>query len=230
MCDAFGKLADALEGCEGVLGFEVSGSWYRSFFFAVHWSLTAHPCDTQPMNEPHRGYLELHSMYSFDPNTDLQLGFHTSALESFAIGDGYPQLIPYYIPTFPQPTKVSHHVMVNEERHRAWQPDKPCIWREHGVWQWDEKAGKAIPLRLNYFDKDPRTGKPFEWYKDAWYPFIKRFRQAVVKNKDARRTWMTFAAGIPNEVSEWSLSTEESIRSAPMYGLHTSLPDLVSMG
>ena len=152
------------------------------------------------MNEPHRGYLELHSMYTFDPKTDLQLGYHPNALESFALGDGYPQRIPYYVPSFPKPTRISKRVIVNSKRERAWQKGSPCIWREHGVWEWDEKAGKPVPLQQTYFSKDPRTGEAFDWYKDAWYPFLKTFRNRVGNGKETRKAWMTFAGGIPNEV------------------------------
>ena len=158
------------------------------------------------MNEPHRGYLELHGIFTFDSNTDLQLGYHASALQSFAIGDGYPQSIPYYVPTFPEPTKVSHYKLVNTSRSRAWQKDKPCIWREHNVWDWNTKSDKPVALQQRYFEKDPRTGEMFDWYNDAWWPFLKRFRERVVDRREARRNWMTFAAGIPNEVSSFELS------------------------
>lgn len=153
------------------------------------------------MNEPHRGYLELHGIFTFDSNTDLQLGYHASALQSFAIGDGYPQRIPYYVPTFPEPTRVSHYKTVNTNRSRAWRKGKSCIWREHNVWDWNEKSQKAVALQHRYFEKDPRTGETFEWYKDAWWPFLKKFRERIVNGREARRKWMTFAAGIPNEAS-----------------------------
>lgn len=153
------------------------------------------------MNEPHRGYLELHDIFTFDSNTDLQLGYHASALQSFAIGDGYPQQIPYYVPTFPEPTCVSHYATVNASRTRAWKPGHACIWREHDVWDWNERSKKPVALRHGYFEKDPRTGQKFEWYRDAWWPFLKRFRERIVRGRGLRKRWMTFAAGIPNEVS-----------------------------
>lgn len=152
------------------------------------------------MNEPHRGYLELHSLYAFDANTDLQLGYHATAIQSFAIGDGYAQRIPYYVQSFPQPTKVSHHELVNQEGHRAWLKDRQCIWRQHGVWEWDNVKNAPVVMRQTYFERNPETGKPFEWYTDAWYPFVRRFAHAVTKGREQRRHWMTFAAGIPNEV------------------------------
>ena len=152
------------------------------------------------MNEPHRGYLELHSMYAFDSNTDLQLGYHTSALQSFALGDGHSQIVPFYKASFPQPTAVSHYEKINQEGERAWVTGQPCIWRDHGVWTWDDKTKTAIPLRQTYFESDPITGKRFNWYKDAWFPFLKAFRARIAGKNPKRSSWMTFAAGIPNEV------------------------------
>lgn len=152
------------------------------------------------MNEPHRGYIELYSMYSFDSNTDLQLGYHANALESFALSDGYSLSIPYYVPSFPEPTRISRYEIVNQAKERAWADGKPCIWREHGVWDWDEKSQRPVPLRESYFHSNPRTGEPFEWYHDCWFPFLKKFQERVAGDSERRRSWMTFAAGIPNEV------------------------------
>lgn len=152
------------------------------------------------MNEPHRGYIELHSMYTFDSNTDLQFGYHPNALESFALSDGHSLPIPYYVASFPEPTRISHYEQVNQAKESSWAPGVPCIWREHGVWEWDEKSQSPLPLRETYFTKDPRTGEAFEWYKDCWYPFLRKFQERIAGNSETRKGWMTFAAGIPNEV------------------------------
>lgn len=142
----------------------------------------------------------MHDIFTFDSNTDLQLGYHASALESFAIGDGYSLRVPYYVPTFPEPTRISHFALVNASHARAWKKGAGCIWREHDVWDWNKRSGQPVALRQRYFEKDPRTGKKYEWYRDAWWPFLKKFRKRIVSGSKARSKWMTFAAGIPNEV------------------------------
>lgn len=91
------------------------------------------------MNEPHRGYIELLSPYSWDFNTDLAIGYFPSAVQSYvirpfwrwatwsdatccrwALGTGHPVFIPHYIPSFPV-TAVSHHVLLRPPRRRtAW--------------------------------------------------------------------------------------------------------------
>lgn len=140
-------------------------------------------------------------MYTFDSNTDLQLGYHANALESFALSDGYSLPIPYYVPSFPEPTRISRYEMVNQAKERAWAKGQPCIWREHGVWEWDDKSQRPLPLRETYFTRNPQTGEAFEWYKDCWYPFLKKFQARIAGDSKIRQEWMTFAAGIPNEVS-----------------------------
>ncbi|BGP55967.1 hypothetical protein JCM8202v2_003574 [Rhodotorula sphaerocarpa] len=140
MCEAFGVLADRLRDLEAV------------------------------MNEPHRGYIELLSPYSWDFNTDLAIGYFPSAVQSWALGTGHSVLIPHYIPSFPV-TAVSHHVLLRAPRRRtAWLDSASpaykklpasttgCLWAEHGVWQWMPdrgEVGEGIVLKMEYFRRFP---------------------------------------------------------------------------
>lgn len=38
--------------------------------------------NVQVMNEPHRGYIELHSPYAFNDKTDLAIGYFPTAVQS----------------------------------------------------------------------------------------------------------------------------------------------------
>ncbi|GAA6037743.1 hypothetical protein JCM8097_002319 [Rhodosporidiobolus ruineniae] len=97
MAEAFGRLAERVRECEAVVGFEV-------------------------INEPHRGYITLHSPYAWDFNTDLAIGYFPSAVQSWALGSGHAVVIPHYIPSFPV-TAVSHHVLLQPPGGRtAWLP------------------------------------------------------------------------------------------------------------
>jgi hypothetical protein len=96
------------------------------------------------MNEPHPGYIDLDSLYSFDYNTNLHLReireslfcisenlFLTpqislaSALAGFTLGAGHPTSVPFYSRSFPMPTKLTHHVTVNEKGRKVWRDDGP---------------------------------------------------------------------------------------------------------
>ncbi|GAA5890521.1 hypothetical protein JCM6882_002948 [Rhodosporidiobolus microsporus] len=100
MTEAFGRLAERLSGCEAVVGFEV-------------------------INEPHRGYIKLHSPYAWDFNTELAIGYFPSPIESWSLGSGHPVLIPHYVQSFPV-TAVSHHVLLRPPKGRtAWLSPSP---------------------------------------------------------------------------------------------------------
>ncbi|BGP11918.1 hypothetical protein JCM10049v2_007838 [Rhodotorula toruloides] len=210
MCEAFGVLADKLRDCEAVMGFEV-------------------------MNEPHRGYVELLSPYSWDFNTDLAIGYFPSAVQSWALGLGHPVLIPHYAPSFPV-TSITHHVLLRPPRRSsAWlSPSSPayqklptsstgCIWREHGVWEWDERkgeVGEGVVLKQEYFRRFPedcviegcaeveggkdgrkgrrKQGEEVDWYRDFYFPFVRKF-SARTRRPPNPQSWITLAEPIPNE-------------------------------
>ncbi|KAK0534056.1 hypothetical protein OC842_002757 [Tilletia horrida] len=124
---AFGELADAVGGLEAVLGFDV-------------------------MNEPHRGFINLHSFDEWDYDTDLHIGFFPSFLQSVALGEGHAQLVPFYVKSFPFPTTLSHYSLLeppppSPTNPPLWRQNGPtrgqCLWRMHDVWAWDE--GRVQP-------------------------------------------------------------------------------------
>ncbi len=133
----WGALADAIGDLEGVIGFQM-------------------------MNEPHRGYIELQSMYSFDYNTDLHFSHMPSAFQSFQLGAGHPTLVQTWTRSFPQPTKKSTQTLLNEGKKKAWKKEGPtngqCLWEMHGVWGWCKTKDQAVILRENYFKKHPESG------------------------------------------------------------------------
>ncbi|CCO36209.1 putative glycosyl hydrolase YIR007W [Rhizoctonia solani AG-1 IB] len=159
--DAFDQLVRAVGDCEGVVGFEL-------------------------MNEPHRGYVSVPSLHSFDYNTDLHLHDTPNALQSFALGAGHAEGV------------------------KAWREDGPtegrCIWEKHGVWGWDVKKHEPVPLREGYFKKHPDTGEEIEWHGDFFYPFVKRWAARVHELTGNRK--MVFLEAIPNEFCPASWTSE----------------------
>ncbi|GAA5828536.1 hypothetical protein JCM11251_000840 [Rhodosporidiobolus azoricus] len=211
MAEAFGRLADKLGGCEAVVGFEV-------------------------INEPHRGYIKLNSPYAWDFNTELAIGYFPSPIESWSLGSGHSVLIPHYVQSFPV-TAVSHHVLLRPPKNRtAWlSPDSPynrfspsstgCLWKEHGVWEWDPKrgeVGEGVVLKMEYFEKFPRdctvegckeveggkngrkgmrkAGEEVAWYRDFYFPFCRLFAKRIREwgGQDAEG-WWNLVEPIPNE-------------------------------
>lgn len=164
---AYTRLVEALAACPALIG-----------------------CDL--MNEPHRGYVGLYSYDQWCYETDLHVGHFPSALQGWALADGHPQSVPFYVRSWPFPTKVSHQTRIDPGAG-AWLPpnaafastrlDTGCVWREHGVWAWDAQKEKPVVLQNDYFHIDPRPGqhrRPVEFYTDFYKPFLHRFSEAYV--------------------------------------------------
>ena len=65
--------------------------------------------------------------------------------------------------SFPMPTKLTHHTLLNPKGVMAWKTDGPtqgrCVWDYHDVWRWSKAEDKAVVLRENYFRLCPESGK-----------------------------------------------------------------------
>lgn len=133
------------------------------------------------MNEIHPGYINLPSLHSFNYNTNLHLSHirkpsllaidlvthvllcAASAFESFQLGAGHPTIVGSWTRSFPMPTRLTHHTLLNEKGSKAWALDGPtqgrCVWEYHDVWRWSKATNKPVILRENYFRQHPDTGK-----------------------------------------------------------------------
>ncbi|SPC62692.1 uncharacterized protein UHOD_05824 [Ustilago sp. UG-2017b] len=172
--DAFGVLADRLGKLEACLGFE-------------------------PMNEPHRGLINLHDFHSWNYDTDLHIGHYPSFIQALALGSGYKQEVKYYVKSWPFPTRVSHKTQVDPKGKSCWLDPQGCIWRKHGVWEWDETKSVPVVLQYDYFEKDHRLGREgsrIEWYRDCFAPFLRRVSDRWNRSNC---NLFTFVEPIPNE-------------------------------
>ncbi|KAF8128604.1 glycoside hydrolase family 5 protein [Boletus edulis] len=186
--DMYAIVAETLGGLEGVLGFEI-------------------------MNEPHRGYINLPSLHKFDYNTDLHLSHVPSAFQSFMLGSGYPTLISHWTRSFPMPTRLTSHSVLNSEKRSAWRLDGPtqgkCVWEMHGVWGWDKVKNEGVVLREHYFTKHPVSGRKVDWYTDFYYPFLKRWAERV--HSVVPKEKMLFVEPIPNELCPPTWTKENQV-------------------
>ncbi|KAF5310381.1 hypothetical protein D9611_012086 [Ephemerocybe angulata] len=194
--DMFDEIVKAVGDLEGVLGFQM-------------------------MNEPHRGYLEIPSLHSFDYNTDLHLSHVPSAFQSFQLGAGYPTEVPTYTRSFPMPTKLTGHVLLNTEKIKAWRDNGPtngqCIWQMHNVWGWDTRKNEGVVLQEHYFKVHPKTKKQVDWYTDCYYPLAHEWTERV--RKLSKPDKIIFLEPIPNEFCPPSFGNEGRI-SNMVYAPH----------
>jgi len=145
-----------------------------------------------------------------------------SAFQSFMLGAGYPTLVPFWSRSFPIPTRLTSHSVLNSAGNRAWRPDGPtkgkCIWEEHGVWGWDTNKKEGVVLRENYFSKNPANGQKvlvlplvkldvihsfflpaqIDWHTDFYYPFLHKWANRIRKITSEEK--IVFVEAIPNEV------------------------------
>ncbi|KAI1848603.1 hypothetical protein JX266_005462 [Neoarthrinium moseri] len=215
LVEAFGRLADEVAGLEACVGFE-------------------------PMNEPHRGLVNLHGFHNWNYDTDLHIGYYPSLAQALALGSGYAQTVPYYVKSWPWPTRQSHQSLVDPLGRSAWiddvsgaGTDRPrglgkCVWRAHGAWDWDEKSQKPVVLKPDYFEYDHRPGSEgtrIEWYRDCYSPFLRRFSERVSRKSPK---YFSLVEPIPNEfMPPWAgESAGNRVDQGPRqeYAVQTALP------
>lgn len=199
--EAFGRLSDEVGSLEACLGFE-------------------------PMNEPDRGLISMLDFHAWDYNTQLHIGFYPSLKQSLALGSGYAQTVPYYVKSWPFPTRLSHRSLIDPKGRSAWlslvnnQPviDQPrgmgaCVWRKHGVWDWDEQKQSPVVLQQDYFDHDHRPGREghqIDWYSDCYAPFILRFSERVSKRCSNH---LSFVEPLPNQfMPPWQAQERQALQ------------------
>ena len=169
----FAHLARRLAHLDAVLGYEV-------------------------MNEPHHGYIGREDLASYDVNRDLHLGFTPTNLQAFALGDGKPQEVDFYVQSFPWPTRKVGKKVLNREQEVVWL-NKQCIWKQHGVWGYDEQNGQHVPviLKPEYFACDPDTGREVSFRQDFYLPFVKKYATALREATNDRK--FILVEPVPNE-------------------------------
>ncbi|KAK8091462.1 glycoside hydrolase superfamily [Apiospora hydei] len=116
--EAFGRLADAVGHLEACIGFD-------------------------PMNEPHRGLVNLHGFHKWDYNTDLHIGHCPSLAQSLALGSGYAQEVPFYVKSWPHPTRKNHDSLVDPKGARFGYPQRRRRRRWTGRGGWASASGSA---------------------------------------------------------------------------------------
>lgn len=79
------------------------------------------------------------------------------------LGAGHPTSVPHWTRSFPVPTRLTSHSILNTVGRKAWHQYGPtegkCLWEMHGVWGWDSNKNEGVVLRENYFVRDPMTGR-----------------------------------------------------------------------
>jgi hypothetical protein len=127
----------------------------------------------EAMNEPLRGYIGWEDLSR--PKSRLKLGAMPSPYQSMLLGEGIPQNVENWEMSIFGPRR-SGQTSLNPQGQRAWQPGHECIWQTHGVWGYDDRQQPRL-LQPDYFTKV--AGRPVDFNRDYYIPFLNRFAQAI---------------------------------------------------
>jgi len=132
------------------------------------------------LNKPNLGMIGLHDLTV--GSVFLKQGPSPTWFESFQLGDGFENLVPYYNPSLAPADKC----LVNSKHVRAWKEGSACIWRQQGVW--DVVDGQAVLLKKDYFRWRNKEGVsvPVDLSRDYFMPFAIRFKIAINKAIEGR--------------------------------------------
>ncbi len=126
------------------------------------------------MNEISTGYIGNRQLNQI-PGT-LKLGPMPSPLEGFSLADGQTLSLPNYSLSILGFHKKGYN-QANPHHLRVWR--KNCIWKDHGVWDYNEK-GQAVILKPNHFQLPNQDTFANHFYT----PFAKKITSEVRKIRE----------------------------------------------
>ena len=152
------------------------------------------------LNEPSDGWIGLTDLSQ--QISDSVMGESPTPFQSMLLADGIPTEVGFYeLKGFG--IKKTGTRLLNPEGVRAWQGDKAGVWRENGVWDYDDQ-GQPRLLRPDYFAQ--YEGRPVEFNNDFLKPFINRFGEEI---RQADPGKLIFIESVPHKtMPTW---TEEDI-------------------
>lgn len=143
------------------------------------------------LNEPSAGYIGIHNLNQYP--ILARIGECPTPFQGMLLADGNEQEVEIWKLGLLGMQRKGTRLM-NTERERAWMEGKTCIWRQHGVWDYD-KSGKGVLIKPDYFGM--KNGKEISFANDYLKPFIRRFADAI---RSIQPDTMLFIEGDPNGI------------------------------
>ncbi len=157
-------------------------------------------------NEPSCGYIGIQDLNKH-PSL-AKWGNAPTPFQGMVLGDGQPVEVGVWKLGITGIHKHGKRLM-NVERERAWEDDKKCVWRQHGVWDYNQ-AGDAVLLHPEYFGK--REEKEVDFAQDYLKPFILRFTKTI---RSIQPDAFIFIEGDPQgEMPTWDLEQPGNLVNA----------------
>jgi hypothetical protein len=147
--NAFKQVATRLKGNRYVIGFET-------------------------LNEPSPGWIG-QTVDGSGKDLSQELGYTFTPLDAMLTAAGYPRTVPLRaIKTFG--IKEIRRDKLNPTGAKCWLPGFEDIWRREGLWDIDEK-GEPLLLHNDHFTV--RNGKPVQFLRDYFAPFVKSYAATI---------------------------------------------------
>ncbi len=141
-------LAERLAGLEAVLGYDT-------------------------LNEPLPGYIGWPDLTT--AGGPILLGACPSPYQSMLLGEGLPQEVGVWEMRLASLARSGSR-RLNGAKQRAWRNGCGCIWRAHGVWDFDASGAPHL-LRPDYFAT--AGGRAISFENDYYQPFAEKFAAAI---------------------------------------------------
>ena len=158
-------------------------------------------------NEPQGGYLGLKDLRKYIGQVDL--GIVPTPWQSMLLGAGIPQKVKI-LRRDVFGTWNNGTVTLNLDKKSAWLPNHECIWKQNGVWNFDQN-GEPVLLRPDYFASF--NGKETNFVQDYLTPFMKKMIKAV---RSIKKEWIVFIETETNNYPpDWNEAADENLVNAP---------------
>lgn len=142
------------------------------------------------LNEPSDGWIGMQNLTVHD--TENFLGETPTPYQSMLLGDGVPTEVDFFEMKSLGIKKTGTRLL-NPDGLRAWQGDKVGVWRENGVWDYDDR-GQPKLLRPDHFAQ--YKGRSVEFNNDFLKPFINRFGKEI---RQADPDKLIFIESVPHK-------------------------------
>ncbi|KAJ3169011.1 hypothetical protein HK101_011581 [Irineochytrium annulatum] len=144
------------------------------------------------LNEPSQGFIGYADLSVISPLQDLRHGYTPTPFQGMLLGMGNScPNVEDWILTWAGPMKNGATTLSPPPLTTCWL-DGECLWAKEGVW--DTKTRTL--LRKNYFAVHPETGKPVDFLKEFWRPFVHYFTSVI---RRVHRTGVIFVEPPVNE-------------------------------
>ena len=158
------------------------------------------------LNEPSAGYIGIQDLDKFPLR--VRWGYCPTPYEGMVLGDGNPLQVDTWkigLTGFVRTGKP----LLNQERESAWSDGRGCIWRKHGVWDYNQ-AGKPVLLQPDYFAL--QNGQPVNFAQQYLRPFIDKFTYTI---RAVHPEAFMFIEGDPHgEMPHWESNQPEGLVNA----------------